>query len=240
MKRVVAALLIIILTVCFCVSANAQSVVNVELDCEKVETNRLFDIAVFAKSDELLCGGEYEITFDSKIVEYRDVNSELFEVQAKCKGDRITVIFASANGIDIKENVKLFTLQFKCISQGDFDISLKSIDCINNDFETLGVKCSEYKVSVEKALVKITSKASKDKIKSKSEKSQTTEPQSDKTATADFIALENNNSTKKAILYGACAGLSVVLIFVLGVVFGKSFMQKTVKKSEADHTNKVD
>ncbi len=234
MKKAVCVALAIVLSSFVCINVNAQSAVDIKLSCDKVQENRLFDVSFCASTDELLSGGEFEISFDSKIVEYRDAESEVFKLKSKCEGDKITVVFASADGLDVKKSTEIFSLKFKSICNGDFDISLHSVECIDEEFNKLSINCDEYNIAVDKRSVKITSNGTKAKEKSQITMSNAVKIGESATvdsivATADVTELQNDNGIKDVIFYGALAVVCFVAVFLLGILFSKFFVPQKHK-----------
>lgn len=235
MKKVVLCLLCIVLVLCFPFSAYAENSVDISISVGEIKNNRLFDMVGYAQSDKLLCAGEFDIIYDSEIIEYRGIESDIYTIKAREGKDKITVVFANSDGVDVSKDTKLFTIKFKCISNGSFDLKLNSKSCLNEDFSELKVTFDNCEISVSGNAVTARSKATKtNKGTSKTIKDKSSVDRVDNkvVATSDALFVGSKDDTAKAVFYGIVAGFSVITLFAVGVICGKHFSNKMKKSND--------
>ncbi len=214
---------------------SAQESAKFSLKVEDVKSNRLFDLSVCAKCSSAISGGELELTYDSSLVEYRDVSSEYFEVEAKDYGDSLHIVFAAADAVKSSDTAEIISVSFKSIAQGEFDTQLRAYDCIDDKLQAIQAQSDSVTISVKKSTVTATSKSksgSKSAPKSSVKKSQVTKADDDSKPGYSAMSVDSGLDTNKAILYGACAGLVVIVAFALGMMYRKK------ADSESDNQNK--
>lgn len=224
----------VVLLLCFCISANAQEALNITYESVSVKNNRLFDLSVCAKSEKLLCGGEFSFAYDSDIVKFISVSSDAFETKAKAENDKVTVVFADANGVDLSDYTEVFTLKFKSIDTGSFDVYFENVSCFDESFSAMAVNSDDCTVTVRKNTVDVKCTSSKSKTKVVADKSSTTDELSQSAATADYMALSAKDNTIKSALYAVAIGVAVILLFFAGLLCGRI---KPHKNKKADKEN---
>lgn len=234
MKRVLSLLFAIFILLSFTITANAENTVSLTIRTDEVKSNRLFDVLIYAKAENGICGGEFNLTYDNSIVEYRSISSDYFEVKAKDNTDSIHIVYACTNNSLQNNNTEIITVSFKSISTGSFDMELTESKCVDRELAECTLTTASLEISVNS-----TSVTSKSKLSSKStvkgEKSEVSSATSD-TATSDSFIASTTNDTSKAVLYGVCTGLAVVVLFNLGVIFAKKTdkFQQTVTSDNDD------
>ena len=225
MKRLFATIITVAVLVSSCLLVSAQESAQFSLDVDNVKSNRLFDISVSAKCSSAISGGEIELTYDSSVVEYRNVSSEYFEVKAKDYGDKLHIVFATADAVKCDDVTELISVKFKSVAQGEFDAKLNAIECIDEKLQDINTQSVLATIAVKKDTVTATSKSSSDstpKYKSSVKKSQAVEAEDDDTKSGySEMTVDPNFDTNKAIWDGVCAGLVVILAFALGMIFRK-------------------
>lgn len=234
MKRLLTFVCVVVLFLCSVISVGAQGNAEFTLDVDNVKSNRLFDISVCARCDSAISGAELKLTYDSSVVEYRDVSSEYFEIQAKDYGDKLHIVFGSASAMKPSSKTKLFSISFKSVAQGEFDAQLDVTGCIDDKLQSIDIQSSVTTITVDNDTVTATSKSgssNKTPYKSSVKKSQIRQSDSTESKTSYSIeTIKDDLDTDRAIWYGACAGLVVVLSFALGMIFRK--------KVDSDSNNK--
>lgn len=227
MKRltVVSFVLLMIFVSCFSVAADES--LYVSASNETIKNNRLFEIDVYASGVQSLSGGELLLTYDSSIAQYRDVKSDTFDVEAKAEDGKIKVVFATADTLTLNGDTKLFSISFKSVSNGSFDIDMLSCECLSSELEKLSIQFVTGTVTVSQNTVK-TTKSDKNKDSANSAEAFTVT-----SASADennHIFLDAISGKNKPIFYAVLTVLAVVILFVLGVIFGR----KTSSKEKQD------
>ncbi len=236
MKKLVTAILIVTFTLSFCFSCFAAETAFVSLSVDIVKTNRLFDLELSMKCNDKVCGGEFELTYDDSIVEFRDVSSELFEVDAAAKDGKVKILFARAYGKLLDTKTPILSLKFKSISDGAFDTDLISIQCVNEDLKDINVKSTPCTVTVEGSSVKSKSSTKSDG-KSGTGKDEeddyVEEPESDNLTAPDSVYELSGDSTSKTVVFVICGVCGGAALFLLGMLVSKKTGRKD-KKSEQD------
>lgn len=234
MKRLFALICALAVLVSSCVLVSAQESAQFSLKVDNVKSNRLFDMSLNAECSSAISGGELELTYDSSVAQYRDVSSDYFEVSAKDYGDEVHIVFATADAVECCDATELIRVRFKSIAQGEFDAKLDAIECIDEKLQDINTQSALATITVKKDTVTATSKRGSDsnpKYKSSVKKSQAVESEDDDTKSShSTMTIGSGIGTDKAILYGACAGLVVILAFALGMIF--------MKKADSDSKDK--
>lgn len=231
MKRTVSIGCMLVILLCSIIIANAENSAQFTLDVDNVKSNRLFDMGVSAQCDSPISGGELELTYDSSVVQYRDVSSGCFEVRAKDYGDKLHIVFAAADAVKCDDTTEIISVSFKSIAQGEFQTQLNVTQCIDDSLQSISASSVFATITVKKDTVTASSKDlsdSKTAPKSKAEKSQAVQAEHSTTESVySSISVDSSLDTSKAIWYGACAGLAVILAFALGMIFRKKVETKT-------------
>lgn len=131
------------------------------------KNNRLLNIKVGAKADELLSAGTFVIKYDTSLLEFREGKptdrSCLFEYTEKSKG-KVKGIFLSSKGKNICNGKNLLVLTFKAIKVGTGLVKISCEDCVNSSFKVIpDLKKAESTICVEDNKIKITGAKANDK-----------------------------------------------------------------------------
>lgn len=222
MKRLLAFACALVILISCCFFVGAQSTAQFSLVVSEVKNNRLFDIDLCSLYDASISGGQFELTYDNAIVEYRSVSSEYFEVEAKDYGNKLHIVFATADGVISAESVDIINIRFKSIAQGEFDAQLEIIECIDNNLQDVLVTPSGATIKVDKSSVTATTKTkSQSELTSKKSAGTSEMSQIEESSSYDMISTIDSNYVNKAVLCGVCAGILVIVAFALGVLFKK-------------------
>ncbi len=235
MKKALTAFCFVIFIICFMLSVSAENIFTMSLSADAVKNNRLFTIDVYADGDNSLCGGRLLLSYDNTLAEYRDIKSDVFEVKAKDNDGTLDIVFASAQAQDMSPDTVLFSVEFKSINSGTFEMSLDSKECVNGSLSKIDINSVLCNVTIDGTNVTaktIKSKSTSPKTTVKTEKSKVTDTKVESTENTDFgsMKLSKGTDSSKAILYGVCAGAAVVVVFVLGFLFAKKQGENNYKK----------
>ncbi len=227
MKKALTAFCFVVFVICFTLSVSAKNIFTMSLSSDEVKNNRLFSIDVYADGDNNLCGGELLLSFDNTLIEYRGVKSDVFEVKANDNDGVVDIVFASAEAQNMSPDTVLLSVEFKSINSGTFEMSLDSKECVNGSLGKLDISSFLCNVTIDgdKVTTKtIKSKSTSPKTTVKSEKSKVidVEDESTESDTYGSMKLSEGTDSSKAIFYGVCAGVAVVVVFILGVLFAKN------------------
>ncbi|MBE6824252.1 MAG: hypothetical protein E7513_02780 [Ruminococcaceae bacterium] len=235
MKKALSAFCSVILMLCFALNVSAENTFLLSLSSDQVDNNRLFTIDVCADGDSALCGGRLFLSFDNAFVEYRDIESDIFEVKAIDSKGTLDIVFASQDAQSISTDTVLFSVEFKSIGSGTFEMRLGSKECVDEALEKIDIGSAMCSVTIDKNKVTsktIKSKSDSSKIAVKTEKSKVTGAYNESSDGLEFDSMSINKDVdnSKAIFYGVCAGLVVVIVFVLGMLFAKKQDKNTNQK----------
>ncbi len=238
MKKLIAVAYAIIVICISAVAVSANNQVQLMLDVDDAQKDRLFDVNICADCDVDISGGEFILTYDSKIVDFRDVSSEYFSVQVKEYDDKLHIVFASANKVDLVSDTTLLSVKFKCINRGECEFSLSCNECVNFELEKLSMITQPLTVKVSDNAVEKTKSSAENKTQgslvnksqksdSKAQDNDSNTQQSQDDSQLSYNGYDNGGYTQdistntKAILYGVCAAVAVLLLVYLGYLLGK-------------------
>lgn len=231
MKRFCAALLVVLMVLLSIVVTNAENTVEVSAFADSALKNRLFEISVQAKSQSDICAGEITLHFDNSIVEFREVNSDLYHVEAKDSIGKVDIVFGSAY-FDDSQNGELFRVKFKAVSEGSFDLDMFCSDFVDEKLNNISVNACDIQITVDKNSVK--SKSVKKTQKEKSTESVTEETESESLSTADELFINHDDENATGVLFIVCVFLAIVVAFLLGVLFSRKSVVEEDDDDESD------
>ncbi len=238
MKRLFALICAVAVLMSSSLVSSAQDSARFSLEVEDIKSNRLFDVSVSAVCSSAISGGEFELTYDSSVAQYRDVSSGYFEVKAKDYGDKVHIVFATANTVESGDTAEIISMRFKSIAQGEFDAQLRAYECIDDKLQSLTASSVSTTITVKKDTVTATSKSTtgiKSVNKSSKSKSQAVQSEDSETESGySAMSVDSGLDTDKAILYGACAGLIVIVAFALGMMYRKKADSNSDNKDEKE------
>lgn len=138
-------LILCLFAIAFSVFAvEAKSTVSIRAENVELKNNRLFDVVIYVDSTFNLAAATFEISYDSTMMEYREVDTEIEKgmVKAADKDGKVKAIFLKSDGISASEEVKIFSAKFKSISTGSCNIEISMFDCVDNNAETFNAEAS--------------------------------------------------------------------------------------------------
>ncbi len=218
MKRVFIALSVVLVMLFGMFNAHAESTVEVSAFADSALENRLFEISVQAKPQSDICAGEITLHYDNRIVEFREVNSDSYYVEAKDSVGEVKVVFGSAYSEE-SQNAELFRVKFKAVSEGSFELGVFCSDFIDEKLSDVSVKASDLQITVDKNSVK--SKSVKKAQTEKGSEFITEKTESVNYSTADELFINHDNENKNSVLFIVCICAAVVVAFLLGMLFSR-------------------
>lgn len=239
MKKALMVLLSILIVLSSMVVSGAKNAVEFSFDTESVLEDRLFDIDVTADKSSLLCGGEVVVSLDSDFAEYRSIESENYYVEAVPNGDNLHIVFASSYPAD---SGSCFDINLKSVSEGNFDITLKNIQCVDENLENIDVNSKVSEVVIESKGVTVKSKSSKagksssDKTSVKAERSKIIKNEDKDESSKGFVNIAKEQGNKHSSGLVICViGLLIIFIFLM-----VSFLKKPDAESDKMNPEDVD
>lgn len=241
MKKLLVVFVSLIIATLSMASYGAEGNVEINLSCENVENNRLFDVSVSDKSDSKVCSGEMVISFDDSIVEFRDIQSEDYEVGFKENGSDVHVIFAKSKYYD-DDSSELFTIRFKSIDYGSFDLGVTCNECVDFELEKLSVNSQKARVDVTNKGVKLNTKKSskKNSVTSRSSKVESMDVADAGDNRPSTIDVAENEKALKNILPAIFGVILLAIVFYLGVVFAKNRKLDEIDETDEDDEEDCD
>ncbi len=220
MRKIISIILVSIIVLCCSFSVNANSVTSVSLTTDNVTKNRLFEIDVMINSGDIISAAQMTISYDSSIVDFRDVKSEYFEVEASNKDDQVTIAFVADTDIKASD-LKAVSLQFKCIDTGCFDMDIKNCVCLDNECENISVSTTGVEISVdEKGITSKTKSSKKSTVSGEKSKLSVSDEVTD--GTGEVVKVDSREkSGVRAILIGVSIAVVLVSLFLLGAIYAK-------------------
>ena len=220
MSKTISIILVSIIALCCPISVNADTVTSVSLTTDNVTENRLFEIDVMINSVDIISAAQMTISYDSGIVDFRDVKSDYFEVEASKKDNQVAIAFVDDTGVKASD-LKAVSFQFKCINTGTFDIDIKNCVCLDNECENISVSTTGIEISVDEKGITSKSKSSKKSTVS-GEKSKLSASDEISDETGEVIKVDSREkSGVRAILLGVSIAVVFVSLFLLGTIYAK-------------------
>ncbi len=163
MKRIVTVVTVLFISLFFSFSGidtYAVSDNSIFINNASSKNNRLLNIKVGAKSQELLSAGTFIIDYDTSVLEFREgkpaEKSCMFEYTEIGKG-KIKGIFLSDKGANIRNGNNLFVLTFKAVKSGTGSVKISCDDCVNSSLKSIpNLKNAQGTITIEDNKIKIT------------------------------------------------------------------------------------
>lgn len=170
MKRIVTVVTVLFIILFFSFSGIGTYAVSdnsIFINNASSKNNRLLNIKVGAKSQEILSAGTFIIDYDTSVLEFREGKSIdkncMFEYTEKAKG-KIKGIFLSSKGENILNGNNLFVLTFKAVKSGTGSVKISCEDCVNSSLNPIpDLKNAEGTITIEDNKIKITGVKSNNK-----------------------------------------------------------------------------
>ncbi len=219
-------------------SYGAKGNVEINLSCENVQNNRIFDVSVFEVSDTQLCAGEMVVSYDNSLVEFRNVESDGYEVGFIDSSDKVHIVFAKDDE-HAPENGKIIDIEFKSIDYGSFDLGVTCNECIDSNLDTFSVNSESAEVEITKKGVNVsTKKSSKNKSVSSSRSQVESSDESDVTDFAPAtIDVAKNEKPENIVLPVILGVVLLVVVFYLGIIFSKKYKLDEADEKEQDESD---
>lgn len=227
MKRVCVAFLVVLVMLFSVVISHAENTVEVSASTDSALKNRLFEISIQAKPQSDICAGEITLHYDNCIVEFREVNSDLYYVDATDSEDEVKIVFGSAYCSE-SQNGELLKVKFKAVSEGSFDVEMFCSDFVTEELNNITVNACDLQITVDKNSVK--SKSVKETQKEENTEKITKDAESKRLSSADELYIKHGDENQINILFIICIFLAVVVAFLLGVLFSR----KSVVEEDGD------
>lgn len=221
-------LIIFIICLCLPVTAFAEDTLSVWAQDVEVKNNRLFQVDIYAESNVNLASSTFNITYDTNILEYRDVDTDISKGKVKAidNNGKIKAVFLKNDGIENGSN-KIFSLEFKSIKSGSAKINIEVYDCVNNSIEELSINThTECTVTVTGRAD--TSKNNTNTVISKENKNNENKNSSTEKASGitKYLSVATPDSSAEQVY------LLIIFVLIIIIIFFaiKTQKQKTEKK----------
>ena len=242
MKKLFSLALCVVLVIIFSITCCAQSA-NISIDAEKSGRTGA-DVSVYVQSDSFISGGVFVVTFDKNEVSFKDVSSDLFEVDSKLSDSKLEVVIASGSFVDISDKTEAFSVKFSNITKSDFDISVEVKSLVDKNLRCFMPEKSKVNYAVDidsestvktKAVSDNNSKSSESSKKTDTKKSVTQSSDKKELSSKEFYPESESSkltvgvSKTKRILLIVMVCVMVIAAFAFGIVFRKNFFEKKDK-----------
>lgn len=233
-------------------SAFATESVSFEMQNADIKPNRLFSVALSAKSVNRLSAATFEFTYDPDYIEFRKVKTvnNGSKIQVNKKSGKVKVVFLNSEGQNISGGSDVLTLDFKTIKEGTAYIDYTVNQCVDSDVNFMDVgSCTASCVRIYKNASGTVGGAS---ISSNNNKSSTrsttgkggkskhpTEPTTVNASDDKYIDY-NPIKDKQIKFFLAGMGITAGCLAVLAIAYaiGKKSAQKKAEK-EKNHNDKT-
>ncbi len=233
-------------------SAFATESVSFEMQNADMKPNRLFSVALSAKSVNRLSAATFEFTYDPDYIEFRKVKAvnNGSKIQVNKKSGNVKVVFLNSEGQNISGGSDVLTLDFKTIKEGTAYIDYTVNQCVDSDVNFMDVgSCTASCVRIYKNAsgtvggASISSNNNKNSTRSTTGKGGKSKHQTEPTtvnASDDKYIDYNPIKDKQIKFFLAGMGITAGCLAVLAVAYaiGKKSAQKKAEK-EKNHNDKT-
>lgn len=245
-----------ILSVLMLLSINcilATGKVSFEMQNADMKPNRLFTVALSAKSDKRLSAATFEFTYDADYMEFRKVKvaNSGSKIQVNKKSGNVKVVFLNSDGQNISDGSEILLLTFKTLKTGTAYIDYTVEQCVDSDVNFIDVgNCTASCVKIYKnasGTVGGVSVSSGNKISTqmptgKGGKSKhTTEPT---TVNANSNQYVDHSIIKDRQLTFFFAGMGItagcLAVLAIAYAIGKKSAQKKAEKEKNHNDNTLE
>lgn len=242
-----------ILSVLMLLSINcilATGKVSFEMQNADMKPNRLFTVALSAKSDKRLSAATFEFTYDADYMEFRKVKAANSgsKIQVNKKSGNVKVVFLNSEGQNISGGSDVLTLDFKTIKEGTAYIDYTVNQCVDSDVNFMDVgSCTAsciriYKNASGTVSGGISSSSNENSTQATGKGGKSKHPTEPTTVNAsDDKYIDYNPIKDKQIkFFLAGMGITAGCLAVLAVAYaiGKKSAQKKAEK-EKNHNDKT-
>lgn len=231
-------------------SAFATESVSFEMQNADMKPNRLFSVALSAKSVNRLSAATFEFTYDPDYIEFRKVKTvnNGSKIQVNKKSGKVKVVFLNSNGQNISGGSDVLTLDFKTIKEGTAYIDYTVNQCVDSDVNFMDVgSCTAsciriYKNASGTVSGGISSSSNENSTQATGKGGKSKHPTEATTVNAsDDKYIDYNPIKDKQIkFFLAGMGITAGCLAVLAVAYaiGKKSAQKKAEK-EKNHNDKT-
>ncbi len=206
---------VIVCSGAFCVSA--ENLPQMTLSAQTQKADRLFDVYITLDDEDVVCGGKITLSYDSKMIEYRDIKSENFEVEIDDDQGVIEIAFASCDDSDFDDTIAVLT--FKGVSVGTSVMGFEKVECIDSEFDQVGVDTFGLDINVTKSSVSAKTRTAKESVVS--HKSEVTYIDDNNTSTVDSVDISKAQSYRIDTTWVLGGLFAASALFVLGYIVAK-------------------
>lgn len=231
-------------------SAFATESVSFEMQNADMKPNRLFSVALSAKSVNRLSAATFEFTYDPDYIEFRKVKTvnNGSKIQVNKKSGKVKVVFLNSEGQNISGGSDVLTLDFKTIKEGTAYIDYTVNQCVDSDVNFMDVgSCTAsciriYKNASGTVSGGSSSSSNKNSTQATGKGGKSKHPTEPTTVNAsDDKYIDYNPIKDKQIkFFLAGMGITAGCLAVLAVAYaiGKKSAQKKAEK-EKNHNDKT-
>ncbi len=231
-------------------SAFATESVSFEMQNADMKPNRLFSVALSAKSVNRLSAATFEFTYDPDYIEFRKVKTvnNGSKIQVNKKSDKVKVVFLNSDGQNISDGSEILSFTFKTLKTGTTYIDYTVEQCVNSDVNFIDVEsCTASCVRIYKNASGTvsggsSSSSNKNSTQATGKNGKSKHPTEPTTVNAsDDKYIDYNPIKDKQIkFFLAGMGITAGCLAVLAVAYaiGKKSAQKKAEK-EKNHNDKT-
>lgn len=251
MKKLFSTLLIFIAVLQISLtSAFATESVSFEMQNADMKPNRLFSVALSAKSVNRLSAATFEFTYDPDYIEFRKVKAvnNGSKIQVNKKSGKVKVVFLNSDGQNISDGSEILSFTFKTLKTGTTYIDYTVEQCVNSDVNFIDVgSCTAscvriYKNASGTVSGGISSSSNENSTQATGKGGKSKHPTEPTTVNAsDDKYIDYNPIKDKQIkFFLAGMGITAGCLAVLAVAYaiGKKSAQKKAEK-EKNHNDKT-
>lgn len=231
-------------------SAFATESVSFEMQNADMNPNRLFSVALSAKSVNRLSAATFEFTYDPDYIEFRKVKAvnNGSKIQVNKKSGKVKVVFLNSDGQNISDGSEILSFTFKTLKTGTTYIDYTVEQCVNSDVNFIDVgSCTAscvriYKNASGTVSGGISSSSNENSTQATGKGGKSKHPTEPTTVNAsDDKYIDYNPIKDKQIkFFLAGMGITAGCLAVLAVAYaiGKKSAQKKAEK-EKNHNDKT-
>lgn len=231
-------------------SAFATESISFEMQNADMKPNRLFSVALSAKSVNRLSAATFEFTYDPDYIEFRKVKTvnNGSKIQVNKKSGKVKVVFLNSDGQNISDGSEILSFTFKTLKTGTTYIDYTVEQCVNSDVNFIDVgSCTAsciriYKNASGTVSGGISSSSNKNSTQATGKGGKSKHPTEPTTVNAsDDKYIDYNPIKDKQIkFFLAGMGITAGCLAVLAVAYaiGKKTAQKKAEK-EKNHNDKT-
>ncbi len=231
-------------------SAFATESVSFEMQNADMKPNRLFSVALSAKSVNRLSAATFEFTYDADYIEFRKVKTvnNGSKIQVNKKSGKVKVVFLNSDGQNISDGSEILSFTFKTLKTGTTYIDYTVEQCVNSDVNFIDVgSCTASCVRIYKNASGTvsggsSSSSNKNSTQATGRSGKSKHPTEPTTVNAsDDKYIDYNPIKDKQIkFFLAGMGITAGCLAVLSVAYaiGKKTAQKKAEK-EKNHNDKT-